>query len=162
MNQGKLEEIKQEMARVSQSVQSLSPVRLFATLWTGTHQGSLSITNPGVYPNSCPVSRRCPLTISSSLVPFSSCLQSFPASVSFPMSQFFTSSDQSIGVSASTSVLPLNTQNWSPLGWTGWISLQSKRLRVFSNTTVPKHQFFGAQLSLWSSSPIHTWLLEKP
>ena len=97
------------------------------------------------------------------VVPFSSCLQSLPASGSFPMSQFFTSGGQSIGVSASTSVLPVNTQDWSPLGWTGWISLQPKGLsRVFSNTTVQKHQFFGTQLSLQSNSHIHTWLLEKP
>ena len=104
---------------------------------------------PGVYPNSCPLSRWCHPTISSSVAPFSSRLQSFPGSGSFPMSQFFTLGDQSIGVSASTSVLPMNTQDWFPLGWTGWISLQSKRLsRVFSNTTVQKHQFFSAQLSL--------------
>ena len=104
---------------------------------------------PGVYPNSCPLSWWCHPAISSSVVPFSSCPQSFPASGSFPMSQPFTSGGQSIGVSASTSVLPMNTQDWSPLGWTGWISLQSKGLsRVFSNTTVQKHQFFGTQLSL--------------
>ena len=97
---------------------------------------------PRVYPNSCPLSRWCHPTISS-------CPQSFPASGSFQMSQLFTWGSQSIGVSASTSVLPINTQDWSPLGWTGWISLQSKGLsRVFSNTTVPKHPFFGAQLSL--------------
>ena len=99
--------------------------------------------------------------ISSSVVPFSSCLQSFPASGSFPLSQFFTSGSQSIG--ASTSVLTTNTQDSSPLGWTGFISLQSKGLsRVFSNTTVQKHQLFSAQLSLWSYSHIHTRLLEKP
>ena len=104
---------------------------------------------PGVYPNPCPSSRWCRPTISSSIVPFSSCPQSFPAPGSFPMSQFFTSGGQTIGVSASTSVLPMNTQEWSPLGWTGWISLQSKGFsRVFSNTTVQKHQFFGVQLSL--------------
>ena len=104
---------------------------------------------PRVYPNSCPLSPWCHPTISSSVVPFSSCPQSFPASGSFPMSQLFASSGQSIGVSASTSVLPMNTQDWSPLGWTGWISLQSKELsRVCSNNTVQKHQFFGAQLSL--------------
>ena len=104
---------------------------------------------PGVYPNPCPSSRWCRPTISSSIVPFSSCPQSFPTPGSFPMSQFFTSGGQTIGVSASTSVLPMNTQDWSPLGWTGWISLQSKGLsRVFSNTTVQKHQFFGVQLSL--------------
>ena len=95
-------------------------------------------------------------------VPFSSCLQSFPASESFPMSQLFAWGGQSIGVSASASVLPKNTQNWSLLEWTDWISLQSKGLsRVFSNTTVQKHQFFSAQLSLWSNYHIHTWLLEK-
>ena len=118
---------------------------------------------PGVYPNSSPLSRWCHPTISSSVVPFSSCLQSLPASGSFQMSQLFTSGGQSSGTSASTSVLPINTQDWSPLGWTGWISLQSKGLsRVFSNTTVQKHQFFGTQPSLWSNSYIHTWLLEKP
>ena len=118
---------------------------------------------PGVHPNSCPSSRWCHPTISSSVIPFSSCPQSFPASGSFQMSQLFASGGQSIGVSASTSVLPMNTQDWSPLGWTGWISLQSKGLsRVFSNTTVQKHQFFGAQLSSQSNSHIHTWPLEKP
>ena len=97
---------------------------------------------PGVYSNSCPLSRWCHPAISS-VIPFSPCLQSLPASGSFPMSQLFAWDGQSIGVSASTSVLPMNTQDWSPLGWTGWISLQSKELsRVFSNTTVQKHQFF--------------------
>ena len=101
----------------------------------------------GVYSNSCPLSQWCHPTISSSVILFSSCLQSFPASGSFPRSQFFVSGGQSIGVSAS--VLPVNTQDRSPLGWTGWISLQSKGLsRVFSNTTVQNHQFFGTQLSL--------------
>ena len=105
--------------------------------------------NPGGHPNPCPLSRWCHSTISSSIVPSSSCTQSFPASGSFQMSQPFASGAQSIGVSASTSVLPMNTQDWSPLGWMGWISLQSKGLlRVFSNTTVQKHQFFCAQLSL--------------
>ena len=98
-------------------------------------------STPRVYPNSCPLSQWCHPTISSSVVSFSSCPQSLPASGSFLMSQLFASGGQSIGVSASTSVLPVNTQNWSPLGWTGWISLQSKGLsRVFSNTTVQKHQ----------------------
>ena len=107
------------------------------------------LPTPGVYPNPRPLSQRCCPTISSSVVPFSSRLQSVPASGSFQMSQFFPSGGQSIGVSASTSVLPIHTQDWSPLGWTGWISLQSKGLeRVFSNTTVQKHQFFSAQLSL--------------
>ena len=118
---------------------------------------------PKVYPNSCPLSQWCYLTISSSIIPFSSCLQSFPASGSFQMTQLFAWGGQSIGVSASTSVLPMNTQDWSPLGWTGWISLQAKGLsRVFSNTTVQKHQFFSTQLSSESNSHIHTWLLEKP
>ena len=103
---------------------------------------------PGVHPNPCPSSPWCHPTISSSVIPFSSCLQSFPASGSFQMSQLFTSGGQRIGVSSSTSFLPMNTQDWSPLEWTGWISLQSKGLsRVFSNTTVQKHQFC-AQLSL--------------
>ena len=111
--------------------------------------------------NSCPSSQWCHPTISSSYVPFSSHLQSFPVSGSFQMSQFFASDDQSTGVSAS--VLPMNIQDWFPLGWTGWISMQSKGLsRVFSNTTVQKHQFFGTQLSLWSNSQIHTRLLQKP
>ena len=101
-------------------------------------------STPRACSNSCPLSQWCHLTISSSLVPFSSWLQSFPASGSFQLSQLFTSGCQSIGVSAPTSVLPGNTQDWSPLGWTGWIFLQSKGLsRVFSNTTVQKHQFFG-------------------
>ena len=110
---------------------------------------------PGVHPSSCPLSRWCHPTISSSVVPFS-CPQSLPASRSFQMSRLFTSGGQSIGVSAS--VLPMNTQDWSPLGWTGWISLQSKGLsRVFSNTTVQKHLFFGAQLSLQSVTFIHDY-----
>ena len=102
---------------------------------------------PRVYPNSCPLSRWCHPTVSSSVVPFSSCLQYFPASGSIPVSQLFTSGGQSTGVSASTLVLPMNIQDWYPLGWTGWISLLSKGLsRIFSNTTVQKHQFFSAQL----------------
>ena len=119
--------------------------------------------SPRVHSNSCLSSRWCHPTISSSLVPFSSRLQSFPTSGAFHMSQFFASSGQRIGVLASTSVLPMNTQDWSPLGWAGWISLQSKGLsRVFSNTTVQKHQFFSTQLSSQSNSHIHTWPLEKP
>ena len=118
---------------------------------------------PGAHPNSSPSSQWCHPAVSSSVGPFSSCLQSFPASRSFQRSQFFTSGGQSIRVSASASVLPMNIQDWSPLGLNGLISLQSKGLsRVFSNTTVQKHQFFGAQLSLYSNSHIHTWLLEKP
>ena len=104
---------------------------------------------PGVYSNSCPLSQWCHPTISSSVIPFSSHRQSFQASGSFPVSQFLTSGGQSIGVSSSASALPMNSQDWFPLGWTGWISLQSRGLsRVFSNTTVQKHQFFGRQLSL--------------
>ena len=119
--------------------------------------------SPGVYSSSCPLSRWCHPTISFSVVPFSSSLQSFPAPGSFPMSLFFVSDGQSIGTSTSASVLPMNIQDRSPLGWTGWISLQSKGLsRVFSNTTDEKHQFFSVQLTLWSKSHIHTWLLEKP
>ena len=119
--------------------------------------------NPGVYPTSYPSSWWCHPAISSSVIPFSSCPQSLPASGSFPMSQLFTWGGQSIGVSASTSVLPKKSQGWSPLGWTGWIFLQSKGLsRVFSNTTVQKHQLFGTPLSSQSNSHIHTWLLEKP
>ena len=118
---------------------------------------------PGVYSNSYPSSRWCHPAISSSLVLFSSCPQSLPASGSFPMSQLFIWGDQSTWVSASASVLPVNTQDWSPLGWTGWISLQSKGLsRVFSNTTVQNHQFFCGQLSSQSNSHIHTWPLDKP
>ena len=118
---------------------------------------------PGVYPNSCPLSQWCHLAISSSIISFSSCLQSFPESGSFQSSQLFTSGGQSIGVSALASVLPMNIQDWFPLGWTGCISLQPKRLsRVLSNTTVLKHQFFGAQPSSQSNSHIHTWPQEKP
>ena len=112
--------------------------------------------------NSCADSQCCYPTISSSVIPFS-CLQFFPASGSFQMSQFFASGGQSIGPSASASVLPMNIQDWFLLGLIGLISLQSKELsRVFCNTTVQKHQFYSAQLSLWSNSSIHTWLLEKP
>ena len=118
---------------------------------------------PEVHSNSCPLGRWCHPIISSSVIPFSSCLQSFPAWGSFPMNKFFPSSGQSIGVSASTSVLPMNIQDWLPLGWTSWISLQSKGFsRVFSNTTVQKHQFFSTPRSLQSNSHIHTWLLETP
>ena len=137
------------------SVQLLSRVWLFVTPWTKARQLPCPSPTPGVYPNSCPLSWWCHPTISFSAVPFSSHLQSFPASGSFHMSQFVTSCGQS-WVSASTSVLPMNTHNtqdWSPLGWTGWISLQSKGLStVFSNTTVQNYQFFGTQLSFWSIS----------
>ena len=118
---------------------------------------------PRVHSNSSPSSRWCHPAISSSVVPFSSCPQSFPASESFPMSQPFTWGGQSTGVSALASFLAKKSQGWSPSEWTGWISLQSKGLsRVFSNTRVQKHQFFGPLLSLQSNSHIHTWLLEKP
>ena len=140
---------------ISQSVQSLSRIQLFVTPQTAAHQASLSFTN----------SRsllkhvhwiRCHPTISSSVVSFSSCLRSFPASGSFPMSQLFAWGGQSTGVSALASFLPKKSHGWSPSEWTGWISLQSKGLsRVFSNTTVQKHQFFGAQPSSESNSHIH-------
>ena len=118
---------------------------------------------PEACSNSCPSCQWCHPAISSSAVPFSSCPQSLPASGSFPKSQLFSWGGQSTGVSASASVLPMKTQDWSPLGWTGWIPLQSKGLsRVFSNTIVQKHQFFGAQLSSQSNSHIHAWPLEKP
>ena len=145
-----------QLSSVAQSCPTLQPHGLQHT------RPSYPSPAPGVYSNSCPLSQWCHPTISSSVVPFSSCLQSFPASGSFLRSQFFTSGGQRIGVSGSASVLPMNIQVWLPLGWTGWISLQSKGLsRVFSNTTVQKHQFFGAQLSLESNSYIHTWPLEK-
>ena len=134
------------------SVQSLSCVPLFAIPWTAPCQASLSITNSRSYSNSCLLSQWCHTTILSSVIPFCSHLQSFLASGSLPRSQFFASGGKSIGVSASASVLPMNIQDWFPLGWTGWISLQSKGLsRIFFNTTVQKHQFFGAQLSLESN-----------
>ena len=143
-------------------VQLLSHVRLCDPMDCSTPV-CLSITTPRTCSNSCPSSQWYHPTVSSSVVPFSSCLQSLPASGSFRTSQLFPWGGQSIGVSASASVLPVNTQDWAPLGWTGWISLQSKGLsRVFSNTMVQKHQFFGAQLSLQVNSHIHTWPLEKP
>ena len=144
-------------------VQLLSHVQLFATPWTAPHQASLSITNSQSLLKLMSIKSVMPSNHFILFVPFSSHLQSFPASRSFPMSQLFTSGGQSIGVSASASVLPMNIQDWSPLGWTAWISLQSKGLsRVFSNITVQKHQFFDTQLSLLSNSHIHTWLQEKP
>ena len=145
------------------SVQSLSRVRLFATPWTAAHQASLSIAS----------SRSLLKLMSFELVmpsnhlilchPLLLSLQSFLASGSFQMNQFFTSGGQSVEISASESVFPMNIQDWFPLGWTGWISLQSKGLsRVFSTTTVQKYQFFSTQLSSQSNSHIHTWSLEKP
>ena len=145
------------------SVQSFSHVSLFATSWTSGLQASLLSPTPRPCSNLCPLNRWCLPTISSSVVPFSSCLLSFPASASFQISRFFASGGQSNGVSASVSVLPMSIQDWFSLGWTGWISLQSKGFsRVFSNTTVKKHQFFSTELSLRSNSHIHTWLFEKP
>ena len=149
---------------------AISSVQFSSVMWDSLQPHGQQHTRPPyppptpeVHSNSCPLSHWCHPTISSSVISFSSHLQSFPASGSFQMSQFFTSGGQSIGISALTSVLPMNTQDWSPLGWTGWISLQSKRLwRVFFNTAVQKNQFFGAQLSLESNSHVHTWLLEKP
>ena len=118
---------------------------------------------PGVHSDSRPPSQWCHTANSSSVVPFSSCPQSLPASESFPMSQIFAWGGQSTAVSALASFLPKNTQHWSPSEWTGWTSLQSKGLsRVFSNTTVQNHPFFGAQLSSQSNSHIHTWPQEKP
>ena len=131
------------------SVQSLSRVRLFATPWNAACQAFLSITNSRSPPKPMSIESAMPSNHLIVCHPLLLLPQSFPASGSFPMSQLFASGGQSIGVLASTSILPMNTQEWSPLGWTGWISLQSKELsRVFSNTTVQKHQFFGAQLSL--------------
>ena len=148
--------ISVEFSSVTQSV------RLFATPWIAACQASLSVTNSQSSLRLMSIESVMHPAISSPVVPFSSCLQSLPESGSFPMSQLFTSGGQSIGVSALASVLPMNTQDWS-LEWIGWISLQSKGLsRVFSNTTVQKHQFFSAQLSSQSNSHIHTWPQEKP
>ena len=145
------------------TVQSLSHVRLFATPWTAACQASLSITNSWSLPKPMCIELVMPsnhLILCCLLLPWPS---SFPVSGSFPMSQYFTSGGHSIGVSASASVLPMNIQDWSPLGWTSWISLQSKGLsRVFSNTTLQKHQFFGAQFSSQYNSHIHTSPLVKP
>ena len=139
---------------------------IVSTLWPHESQHArppCPSPTPGVQSNSCPSCRWCHPAISSSVVPFSSCPQSLPASESFPMSQIFTWGGQSIGVSALASFLPKNTQDWSPSEWTGWISLQSKGLSgVFSNTTIQKHQFFGTQPSSQSNSHSHTWPLEKP
>ena len=144
------------------SGQLLSHIWLFATPCIAARPPCPSPT-PGVHPNSCPSSRWCHSAISSSVVPFSSCPQSLPASESFSMSQPFAWGGQSTRVSALASFLPKNSQDWFPVEWTGWISLQSRGLsRVFSNTTVQKHQFFGTQLSSQSNSHIHTWPQEKP
>ena len=131
------------------SVQLLSHVQLFGTPWSASRQPPCPSPTPGACSNSCPLSQWCHPTISSSVILFFSCLQSFPASGSFPMSHLFTSGGQSTGVSALASFLPKKSQGWSPAEWTGWISLQYKGLsRLFSNTTVQNHQFFRAQLSL--------------
>ena len=144
-------------------VQSLSHVQLFATPWSAACQASLSITNSQSLLKLMSIQSVMPSKCLILCLPFSSRLQSFPASGSFSMSQLFASGGQGIGASASASVLPMNIQDWCPLGCTGWISLQSKEpSRVFFNTTVQKHQFFRAQLSLQSSSHIHTWAREKP
>ena len=140
----------------------LSRVQLCATPWGAARQASLSSTNSWSLLKLMSIESVMPSNHLTSGIPFSSCLQSFPASGSFPMSQFFESGGQSTGASASPSVLPMNIQDWFPLGLTGLISLQSKGLsRVFFSTTGQKHQFFSTQLSLWSNSHIHTWLLEK-
>ena len=145
------------------SVQSLNRVRLFATPWIAARQASLSITNSWSSLKLTSIKSVMPSSHLILCLPFSSCPQSLPASESFPMSQLFAWGGQSTGVSALASYLPKKSQGWSPSEWTGWISLQSKGLsRVFSNTTVQKHQFFGAQLSSQSNSHIHTWPLEKP
>ena len=142
------------------SVKVLSLVHLFVTPYTAAHRSSLSITNSRSLLKPMYIELAMHPSISSSVISFSFCLQSIPPSGSFPMNQLFASGGQSIGASAS--VLPMNIQDWFPLGLTGFISLQSEGLSiVFSNTTVQKHQFFSTQLSLWSNSHIHTWLLEK-
>ena len=143
------------------SVQLLSRVWLFVTLWTVARQVSLSITNSWSLLKLMSIKSLTPSTISSSIIPFFSCSQSFLESRSFRVSQFFSSGGQSVGVSALVSVLPMNIQEWFPLGWTGLISLQSKELWRLFNTTIQKHQLYGTQFSLWSNSHIHKWLLEK-
>ena len=153
---------KKKKRRRNVAIQSLSCDRFFVTPWTTPCQVSLSFTISWVCSNSCPLSRWCHPTISSFVTPFSSGFQSSPGSESFPMSRLFTLGGQSID-GASPSILPINIQGWSPLGLTGLISLLSKGLsRVFSSTTIQKHQFSSSQPSLWSNSHICIWLLEKP
>ena len=159
--------IQSEVSQKEKYQYSISSVaQSCLTLWPHESQHTrppCPSPTPRVYSNSCPSSWWCHPVISSSVVPFSFCPQSLPASGSFPMSQHVTWGSQSTGVSALASFLPMNTQDWSPLEWTGWTSLQSKGLsRVFSNTTVQKHQFLNTQLSSQSNSHIHTWPLEKP
>ena len=145
------------------AVQSLSLIWLFAIPWTSARQASLSITNSQSSPKLMSIESVIPSNHLIFCRPLLFLPSIFPSIKSFQMSQLFESGGQRIGVSASTSVLPMNTRDWSPLGWTGWISLQSKGLsRVISNTTVQKHQFFGTQISSQSNSHIHTWSLEKP
>ena len=155
-----------EISKLYHSVSQFSHSVVYVSLWPHGLQHARLLcpsSTPRACSNSYPWSRWCHPTISSSVVPFSFCLQSFPASGSSPVNWFFMSGGQNIGTSASASVLPMNIQDWSPLGLTGLISLQSRGLsRVFSSTTVWKHQFFGTQPSLWSNSHIHTWLLGKP
>ena len=155
----KSNKVKFSSAQLSHSV-------VLDSLWPHESQHARPLCpspTPGVHSDSRPSSQWCHSTISSSVVPFSSCPQSLPASESFPMSQLFTWGGQNTGISALASFLPKKSQDWSPSEWTSWISLYSKGLsRVFSNTTVQKHQFFGAQLSSQSKFHIHTWLLEKP
>ena len=154
------------MGRESISSAQFSHSVLSNSLWSHESQHArppCPSPTPRVHSDSNTSNQWCHPATSSSVIPFSSCTQSLPASESFPMSQLFISGGQSTGVSALASFLPKNTQDWSPLEWTGWISMQSKGLsRVFSNTTVQKHQFFSAQLSSQSNSHIHTWPLEKP
>ena len=149
-------------SRIITVVQFLSHVRFLATAQTAAPSLPCPSPSLGACSNSCPFSQWCHPIISSSVTPFFSCLQFFPESGSFPRSQFFALGGQSIGVSASALVLPMNIHGWFPLGLTGLISLQSKGLsRVFSSITVQKHQFFSTRPSLWSNSHIHAWLLEK-
>ena len=151
------------LPRVPFVVQLLSRIWLFSTPWTAACQTSLSFTISGSLSNSCPLSWWCHPSNSSSAAIVSFCPQSFPTSGTFPMSRLFTSDDQNTGASASASVLPVNMQCWSPLRFTGLISLLSKRLAgIFSSTTVQRHQLFGVQPSLWSSSQSHTWPLWRP
>ena len=156
-------EFLDQLVKFSQLVQSFSHVQLFAAPWTAARQASQSITNSQSLLKLMSIESVMPsnhLILCCALLLLPSI---FPAAGSFQISQFFDSGDQRIGVSASTSLLPMNIQDLFPSGWTSWISLQPKGLsRLFSNTTIQKHQFFGTQLSSWSNSHIHTWLLEKP
>ena len=159
---------RQNLPYKSSSISSVQFSRsvMSDSLWPHESQHArppCSSPSPGVHSDSRPSSPWCHPAISSSVVPFSSCPQSLPKSESFPISQLFAWDGQSTGASALASFLPKKSQGWSPLGWTGWISLQSKGLsRLFSNTTIQKHQFFGTQHSSQSNSHIHTWPQEKP